>query len=310
MAKYILFRLLRAVAVILAVLVSVFIIINATGDPVRLMMPVDATEADIQQMRHTLGYDRPVLIRVVEFVANAAHGDFGKSLRFMGEPALGLVVERLPATVTLAIASLLWSLPLSLVLGVISALQRHSWLSSFSTLLALFGQSIPNFWLGIVLIMVFSVHFNLLPAYGEGTIQHLILPAVTLGFFPLARNSRMVRSMLLEVMAQDYIRTARAKGLTENAVILYHAMKNALAPVITMLGLEIGTLLGGAVVVETVFAWPGLGRLAVQSIFLRDFPVVQAAVFVVATGFVVINFFVDITYGWLDPRVQVSAKRL
>jgi ABC-type dipeptide/oligopeptide/nickel transport system permease component len=307
MGRYLAVRLLRAIAVTLAVLIAVFVIINVTGDPVALLMPEDATDEEIREMRHILGFDRPMHVRVAEYVISAARGDFGESLRFAGEPALGLVLERLPATVTLAIAAMAWSLPLSFALGAVAALRRRSIAASFATVLALLGQSIPNFWLGIMLIMTFSVRLRLLPTFGQNGIRHLILPAITLGFFPLARTSRLVRSMLLEVMSQDYIRTARAKGLSERAVLISHAMKNALIPVVTMLGVQVGFLIGGAVVVENVFAWPGLGRLAVQSIFYRDFPVVQADVFVVATMFVVSNLFVDILYGWLDPRVRIAA---
>jgi peptide/nickel transport system permease protein len=215
-----------------------------------------------------------------------------------------LVLERLPATFQLAGAGLLLALCLAVPAGIVSAVKRNTVIDYFSTVVALLGQAMPTFWLGIMLILVFSVHFNWLPSSGRGDLQHLVLPAVTLGLFTTARITRLTRSGMLEVLGQDYIRTARAKGVSEQPVVWKHALKNASIPIVTIVGIELGTLLGGSVITETIFAWPGVGRLSVQAIFNRDYPVVQAAVFILASTFVVVNFLVDLAYTWLDPRIR------
>jgi peptide/nickel transport system permease protein len=217
------------------------------------------------------------------------------------------VLERFPATLELALTTFVWSVSVSLVLGVVSAVKRDTVVDNLATLLALLGQSVPNFWLGIMLILVFAVGLGWLPSFGRGTPLHLILPVLTLGAFSMARTTRLVRATMIEVLSQDYIRTARAKGLSERLVVVGHALKNAAIPTVTLIGLDFGTLLGGAVVTETVFAWPGIGRLAIESIYQRDFPVVQAAVFFVASGFVMINFCMDLLYTWLDPRIRLAS---
>jgi peptide/nickel transport system permease protein len=216
-----------------------------------------------------------------------------------------VVIERVPATLELAAATLAWSIPVAFVLGLISAIRRATVGESAAMVTALVGQSMPSFWLGLMLILVFSVQWNLLPSSGRGTVWHVILPALTLGAFFMARLTRLVRSGLLDVLGQDYIRTARAKGVAEALVVVRHALKNAAIPIVTIIGLDVGALLGGAVITETVFAWPGVGRLAIDAIQVRDFPVVQADVFLLAVAFVGINFFVDVIYTWLDPRVRL-----
>jgi len=217
---------------------------------------------------------------------------------------MDLVLERLPATFQLAGAGLLLALCVAIPAGIISALKRNTAIDYFSTVVALLGQAMPTFWLGIMLILVFSVRLNWLPSSGRGDIQHLVLPAVTLGLFTTARITRLTRSGMLEVLGQDYIRTARAKGVGEQPVVWKHALKNASIPIVTIIGIELGTLLGGSVITETIFAWPGVGRLSVQAIFNRDYPVVQAAVFILASTFVFLNFVVDLAYTWLDPRIR------
>ena len=232
-------------------------------------------------------------------------GDLGRSLRYR-QPALPLVLERLPATAELALAALFVSLLVAIPAGVISAVRRDTAYDNLTMLGALFGQSMPVFWLGIMLILIFSVRLELLPTSGRGGLDHLILPAVTLGLYSTARVTRLVRAGMLDVIGQDYIRTAQAKGLPDRRVIVKHALRNTLIPVVTIIGLELGTLLGGAVITETIFAWPGIGRLAVTAIFQRDYPLVQATVLVTALVFVLSNLLVDLLYGWLDPRIRYT----
>ena len=251
-----------------------------------------------------MGFNDPFLVQYGRFLAGALRGDFGQSIRH-GEPAFSLVLERMPATFELAGAALALALCLSVPAGIVSAVRRNSVLDYVATVVALFGQSLPTFWLGIMLILVFSVQFHLLPSSGRGTLEHLILPAVTLGLFTTARITRLTRSGMLEVLNQDYIRTARAKGVSDPPVVWKHALKNAAIPIVTIIGIELGTLLGGSVITETIFAWPGVGRLSVQAIANRDYPVVQAAVFLLATTFVVVNLLVDVAYTYLDPRIRL-----
>lgn len=305
MAAYIVQRLLQMIVVVIGVMLMVFFIINLTGDPVRLMMPFEASEEDVEALRQQLGFDRPLPVQFLIFMGNAVRGDFGVSLYFRGQPALPLVIERLPATLQLTFATLFWSLPAAILLGTIAAVRRATQIDNLAMFIALLGQSFPSFWLGLMLILIFSVQFGLLPTSGRGDLSHLVLPAITLGAFFMARTTRLVRSSMIDVLHQDYITTARAKGAPEWRLLPGHAMKNAAIPIITLIGLDIGILLGGAVVTETIFAWPGIGRLAVESIINRDFPVVMAVVFVIAILFVTINFGVDILYTWLDPRVKV-----
>jgi len=306
MSTYIIGRLLQSIVVILGVLLLVFFIVNLTGDPVRIMLPPEASQEDVERLRVQMGLDRPLPEQFIRFIAGAVRGDFGESLRYRGQPALKQVIQRFPATLTLAAVTLAWSLPAALILGTIAAVRRNSIIDNLAMVTALLGQSLPSFWLGLILILTFAVQLGLLPSSGYGGPQHVVLPAFTLGAFFTARNTRLVRSGMSEVLEQDYIRTARAKGLAERIVLVRHALKNMAIPVVTIVGLDIGQLLGGAVVTETVFAWPGIGRLAIDSILNRDFPVLQADVFFIALAFVGINLFIDIFYTWLDPRVRVK----
>jgi ABC-type dipeptide/oligopeptide/nickel transport system permease component len=304
MNSYLVRRLWQSVLVLFGVSVVVFLILHLTGDPAALLLPPDATAEDIARFRKSMGFDDPVAVQYVRFLKGALRGDFGESLRH-GEPAMGLVVERMPATLELAGAALLLALCLAIPAGIISAVKRNTLVDYVSTVVALLGQAMPTFWLGIMLILVFSVRFNWLPSSGRGDLQHLILPAITLGLFTTARITRLTRSGMLEVLGQDYIRTARAKGVSEPPVVWKHALKNASIPIVTIVGIELGTLLGGSVITETIFAWPGVGRLSVQAIFNRDYPVVQAAVFLLASTFVIVNLLVDVVYTYLDPRIRL-----
>ena len=230
------------IIVIIGVMMMVFFIINLTGDPVRLMMPFEASEEEVEDLRRQLGFDRPLALQFLSFMGNAVRGDFGESLYFRGQPALSLVIERLPATLQLMAATLAWSLPAAILLGTIAAVRRSTLFDNLAMLVALLGQSFPSFWLGLMLILIFSVQFGLLPTSGRGDVTHLVLPAITLGAFFMARTARLVRSSMIDVIHQDYITTARAKGAPEWRILLGHAMKNAAIPIITLVGLDIGIL--------------------------------------------------------------------
>jgi peptide/nickel transport system permease protein len=299
-------RLLQSLVVLLGVSFVVFFILHLTGDPALVLLPPEATAEDIRRFREAMGFNDPFLVQYGRFLAGALRGDFGQSIRH-GEPAFDLVMERMPATFQLSGAALLIALCLAVPAGIVSAVRRNSVIDYFSTVVALLGQSMPTFWLGIMLILLFSVQFSVLPSSGRGGIEHLVLPAITLGLFTTARIARLTRSGMLEVLNQDYIRTARAKGMSNPPVVWKHALKNAAIPIVTIIGIELGTLLGGSVITETIFAWPGVGRLSVQAIYNRDYPVVQAAVFLLATTFVLVNLFVDVIYTYLDPRIRLHS---
>ena len=304
MSVYLLRRLAQSVLVLLGVSFVVFFILYLTGDPALVLLPPDATAEDIREFRARMGFNDPFIVQYGRFLGGALRGDFGQSVRH-GEPAFGLVLERLPATFELSGAALLVALVLAIPAGVVSAVRRNTATDYVATVVALLGQSMPTFWLGIMLILIFSVQLNVLPSSGRGGLEHLLLPAVTLGLFTTARITRLTRSGMLEVLNQDYIRTARAKGVSGPPVVWKHAFKNAAIPIVTIVGIELGTLLGGSVITETIFAWPGVGRLSVQAIYNRDYPVVQAAVFLLASTFVLVNLVVDLLYTYLDPRIRL-----
>ncbi|WP_028030936.1 nickel ABC transporter permease [Gemmobacter nectariphilus] len=305
MSRYPLRRLLHAVLIVAGISVISFFFLHLTGDPVGLILPQDATREQIETLRRDLRLDEPILAQYLHFVTSALQGDMGRSI-YTREPVLGLILERLPATLELALTALALSLVIAIPMGVIAALRRGGWLDTISMTLALFGLSMPHFWLGIMLIMLFSVQLNWLPTSGRGTWEQLIMPSVALGASLVALFARLTRSAMLEVLGQDYVRTARAKGLSETMVVGKHALRNALIPLVTVAAMEFGFLLGGAVIIETVFAWPGVGRLIVQSILDRDYPVVQAAVMMLAIVFVVVNLAVDLLYTWLDPNISLG----
>lgn len=304
MTTYLVRRLAQSLIVLLGVSFVVFFILHLTGDPAAVLLPPEATAEDLKRFRDAMGFNDPFLVQYGRFLGGAFQGNFGQSIRH-GEPAFGLVVERMPATFELSGAALLIALALAIPAGIVSAVRRNTAVDYVSTTVALLGQSLPTFWLGIMLILVFSVHWNWLPSSGRGTPAHLILPAITLGLFTTARIARLTRSGMLEVLNQDFIRTARAKGVGDPPVVWKHALKNAAIPIVTIVGIELGTLLGGSVITETIFAWPGVGRLSVQAIYNRDYPVVQAAVFLLASTFVLVNLVVDVLYTYLDPRIRL-----
>jgi peptide/nickel transport system permease protein len=306
MVEFAVRKLLHTAFVALGVVTLVFAALRLSGDPAATMLPGDASVDELTALRRTLGLDRPLPVQYVQFLGAALRGDFGESFRHQ-QPALPLVLERLPATLELALASLVLAVGVAMPLGILAALYRGRLVDRLAMGFAVVGQATPYFWMGIMLILVVSVELGWLPTSGRGGVAHLILPAITLGTHFAAVLARLTRTSMLEVLGQNYVTTARAKGLPEPVVILGHALKNAAVPVVTLIGLQFGTLLGGAVVTETVFAWPGVGRLAVQSIFVRDYPVVQAGVFVLALTFVAINLVVDLLYGFLDPRIRQEA---
>lgn len=305
MARYVIKRLLYAAFVVFCVASIVFFLARLSGDPARLMAPPDATEADIALLRSALGLDRPLGTQYGDFIVHALRGDFGMSYHH-NQPALSLVLERLPATMKLSGLAMLIALATALPLGILSAIRRNGILDQAAMTISLFGQSFPTFWLGIMLIIVFAEKLRLLPASGAGGVRHMILPAVTLSFYTIAVVAMILRSSMLEVLGKDYIRTARAKGAREKRVLLGHALRNAALPVITVVSMQIGPMLGGAVVTETVFAYPGMGRLAIQAINNRDFTIVQAFVVTMAAIIVSINLFTDIVYRLVDPRIKLK----
>ena len=305
MVKYILTRLFHSIVMILGITLIIFIITNVVGDPTALLLDDEATVEQQQMLRHEIGLDRPLYIQYFVFLKNAVRSDFGESFQFQ-EPAFRLVMEHLPATVELSLAAILFAVVFAIPLGVISAVRPYTLLDRLVRLAALAGQAAPGFWLGIMAILFFGVKLHLLPISGRGGLANLILPAATLGFYALAAIMRLTRSAMLDVLDKDYIRTARIKGLGEGKVILKHGFRNALIPVVTIVSLFMGRLLGGAVVTETIFAWPGMGRLAVQAIQSSDFPVVQAAVLLMSLLFIAINLAVDILYTWIDPRITYN----
>ncbi len=303
MITYIINRLGYTIVVALGAVTIVFILLHLTGDPVGQLLPLDATPQDREELRAKLGFDKPLPVQYFLYISRVVQGDFGESLRYR-QPVMPLVLERMPATLQLTAASMFVALLIAIPAGTIAALNRNSILDTGTTFFALLGQCMPTFWLGLMLIILFGVTLKILPPAGIGTWKHLVLPAVALGSYSAAIIARLLRSGLLEVINQDYIRTARSKGLRERSVIVTHAMRNAALPVITIIGIQIGVLLGGAIVTEFVFAYPGLGRLVLEAVSNRDFPMVQGAVLVVAIIISLINLLVDLSYGFLDPRIR------
>lgn len=308
MLQYILKRLWHTVYVVIGISMISFFFIHLSGDPVLLMLPGDASDQEIEELREQLGFNDPLYVQYFRFASKAIRGDFGESL-YYHVPVMELVIERLPASLELAVAAMVFALVLAVPIGIISAVRRGSMLDMGSMLGALLGLSMPHFWLGIMLMLLFSVHLGWLPTSGRGTMAHLIMPAVSLGLSLMAMFARLTRSVMLEVLSLDYIRTARAKGLREEIVISKHALKNALIPLVTVAGMQFGFLIGGTVIIETVFAWPGLGRLVIQAIFSRDYPLVQAIVFILSLLFVGMNLLVDILYVYLDPQISYSEEK-
>ena len=306
MRRYVVRQLDQLAVVVVGISLLSFAILHVIGDPVLLLLPQNAGKAEYERYHKLLGLDQPLWVQYWKFASRAAHGDFGKSW-YADTPAFRLVLERLPPTIYLTLAGLAVALLIALPLGILAALKRQSFVDTLCTLVAVAGQALPIFWLGIMLIIVFAVRLKALPASGYGTWQHFVMPAFTLGAFLAPITMRLVRSGVVEVLSQEYIKTARAKGVGEGVVVVKHAFRNACIPVITVLGLQFGQLLGGAIVTETVFAWPGVATLTVESIRNQDFPVVQCAVVLLALVIVTVNLLVDLVVGLIDPRIRVAA---
>ncbi len=303
MSKSLLRKLRNAIIVLLGVSIVVFMLMYLSGDPVALLLPMDTAPEIVEAMRDNLGFNDPLYVQYFRFLSGAVKGDFGLSLHH-NQPAMELILERMPATIELALASIFIALAIAIPLGIITAVFSNTIIDYIGSIIALLGQSMPVFWLGLMLLYFIGVKFRLLPITGRGSWQHIILPAITVGAYTAATIARMLRSRMIEIMQQDYIKTARAKGVRQKWVVLKHALRNAVLPVLTILAMQIGTLLGGAVITETIFAWPGVGRFMLQAIQNRDIAVVQAGVFVLAVSIVLINIFTDILYTVLDPRIR------
>lgn len=304
MLPYVARRLLHLIPVLLGISFLVFMLVHLVpGDPVRVMLQDVGSPEQVERVRHQLGLDRPIYLQYGTFVIRAVQGDLGRSIHTRRPVALELAF-RLPYTVRMAVAATLVAVVLGIALGSIAAVNHRSVLDYGTMVIALAGVSLPSFWFGLVLILIFSLYLKWLPPAGADSVLHLILPAITLGSGAAAIIARLTRSSMLEILHQDYIRTARAKGVADRRLVFHHALKNAMIPVVSIVGLQFAGLLGGAVIVETVFGWPGIGRLAVEAIFNRDIPVIQAVVLVAAVIFVFVNLLVDLLYGLLDPRIR------
>jgi len=306
-AHYILKRVAEMLIVLVLMSLVVFFLSRLTGDPVSLLLSDYASDEDRARVSAELGLDQPLPVQYKNFLFGALQGDFGNSLMGDQRPTLELVMDRLPASIQLAAAAFIFSLALGIPLGVIAAAKHNSVWDSLARLIALIGQSVPAFWLGIVLMYWFSVELSWLPTSGYGGWQYFVLPTLTLGLFTASAVTRLIRSTMLDVLASDYIKLARLKGLTERSVIWKHALRNSLIPMLTFTGTFLATMITGAVVVETVFSWPGIGRLAYEAILNRDFPLIQAVVLIMTTLFIVLNLLVDISYALVDPRIRLGA---
>jgi peptide/nickel transport system permease protein len=303
--RYIIRRLLHSVLVLFGVTLVTFMLVRLTGDPAAAMLGPEATPQDIAELRVSMGLDDPIFVQYGRYLEQLAHGDFGTSFLY-GQPALGLVLERLPATFELTIAALVINLAVSFPLGIISAVKRDSIIDRLSAVFVFGSQAMPVFWSGILGIMVFAIMLGWLPASGRGGVTYLLMPGIVLGIHSAAYQTRLLRSSMLDVLGQDFVRTARAKGIKEFWVIVRHGFRNALIPVVTATGVQFAALMGGAVITETVFDWPGVGRLAVQAINNRDIPLVMATTFVFAVIILTVNLLVDLSYGVIDPRVRLD----
>lgn len=304
MHRYIVKRILLLVPVVFGVLTFVFLMIHLVpGDPVELMLGETALQADKETLRKELRLDEPIAVQYLHYLGGLIRGDFGRSLH-TNRPVLTSILERFPATIELALAALLIATLIALPLGIIAALRQHSLVDNGAMLFALLGVSIPNFWLGPLLIIFFSLKLGWFPVSGRGSLLHLVLPAITLGTGMSAILARMTRSTFLEVLGKEYITVARAKGIRGLSVVLKHALRNALIPIITIIGLQLGALLSGAIITETIFSWPGIGRLTIQAINTRDYPLVQGCVLFISLSYVMVNLLTDLFYAYIDPRIR------
>lgn len=296
-------RILQIIPILFIISTIVFILVYFAGDPVTQMLPADATQEERQNLREALNLDDPIYVQYGKYIMNALQGDFGKSYRYK-QDALPIVLERLPATIKLTVASMIFATIISIPLGIFSATKKNSILDIFATGGAVLGKAMPNFWLGIMLILLFSVTLQMFPVSGSGTIYHLILPMITLGTGVAADMTRIIRSNMLDIFSQDYIRTAIGKGVHQMAVVYKHAFRNSLIPVVTIMALQTSILIGGAVITETVFSWPGIGQLLIQAVNNHDMAVVQACIIVIALIVIIMNLLADFIYYFLDPRIR------
>ena len=305
MNKYILRRTAIAIPLVLAIATIVFVMLRVAlpGDPAVILAGDRASPELIAQIRENLGLDRPVAEQYVIFLTHAIQGDLGRSVKFR-EPVLGVIAKAFPFTLTLTFLSVGVGSALGILIGIITAVKRGTWIDNVSIVLVVFFYSIPTFWMGLMLILIFAVGLRWLPVQGTGTWQHFVMPTITLGIGQAALIARLTRSSMIEVLSAHYVQTARAKGLRERWVIYRHALKNTLIPVVTVIGLSIGGLLGGAVITESIFGLPGVGRLAIEAIHNRDYPMIQGTVLLVATSFVFVNLIVDVVYVYIDPRIR------
>jgi len=305
MQRYVLKRIFQSLLTLLVLSVLIFLVCRLTGDPVTLMLPDDASYEDIMQLRAALGLDRPLPVQYWRFLKSAVQGDFGRSIK--GQmPVLDLIMERFPNSIRLGMVSLVITIGIAFPLGVMAAVKKGSAIDTLANLIAVLGQSLPQFWVGIVLIQIFAVHLRWLPVAGTGSPWHYILPGFTLGWFLVAGIMRLLRSSMLDVLDSEFVKLARIKGVSGWSVVWKHALKNAIMPVLTFAAIYLAILITGAILVETVFAWPGLGQLIYQGIVYRDFPVIQAVVLLTAVIVVTVNFMVDIAYAYLDPRIRLQ----
>lgn len=309
MKRYILSRIGQAMFTIWAITAILFVLTRLVGNPVDLMLPQEATEEDRQMMTRRLGLDKPIYIQYINYIRDAVRGDFGESFVWKA-PAAPLIIQRIPATIELAFGAILFAVFIGITSGIISSIRPGSWIDRSIMSVALFGQAAPFFWVGLMLILLFSVELKLLPTSGRDGFGSLILPSITLGMWSTAALARLTRSRMREILSKEYIKLARLKGLKEGKVVVKHALRNAGIPIITLIGLELGSMLGGAVVTETVFAWPGIGRMVVESVLMRDYAVVSGVTFFISFAFVMLNLIIDLTYGVIDPRVKLSKRQI
>lgn len=303
MRRYVLKRLFLGAITVIIVSMIIFVAARLSGDVVFLIAPQDATEAEIQDVRESMGLDKPIPYQYYIFIKNAVQGDFGKSIRY-NRPALAVLKERLWGTLELVGTAFTIAIIAGVVLGTISATRRGGWIDLTGKLFALFGQSMPGFWVGIMAILVFAVELRWLPSSGRGSIGHLIMPALSIAWYSIASIMRVTRSAMMDIMDSEYIKMARTKGNPEYIVIWKHGLKNALIPVIALAGVQLANLIGGAVIIENVFSWPGLGSLILDAVFSRDYPLVQAGVFFISIFLVLLNLIVDLLFGLIDPRIR------
>jgi len=303
MQRYLVSRLIQSIAILFGVLVLVFFMVRVTGDPATIMMPREASPESIEAFRHKMGFDRPVIVQFWDFLTHAVVGDFGNSLHFK-IPALPLILERLPATVQLAAGGMLLALVVAIPLGLVGGSTPGSVWDGIGRLIGLLGQSIPNFWLALVLIFFFAVRLRLLPSFGRDELRSMILPCFVLGLPTMGSLVRLTRSAVLEIRGEDYVRTAYSKGLRPNLIYVRHILRNAAIPLVSVIGVQFGYMLGGSIYIETIFSWPGMGQMIEQAIGWRDYPLVQAIAFLTSVIVVVLNLFTDMAYALIDPRIR------